>query len=70
MNFTQLTNSTTGHLSNYMLNVLGNEFSRKISKIDPNLMSNGFKHGLSGFTMPLMFNAGQTGINYQLNNKK
>jgi len=70
INDENLYNNINLHLSNYMLNVLGNEFSRKISKIDPNLMSNGFKHGLSGFTMPLMFSAGQTGINYQLNNKK
>ncbi len=54
------------HLGNYGFSVAGNYLSGKVGSINPSLMSGGMKHGLSGFGVPLMFNAAGTSLQFPI----
>ncbi|MGV3613393.1 MAG: hypothetical protein ACO1N0_20715 [Fluviicola sp.] len=59
-----LNQNISSHLGNYALSLTGNYLSGKVGSVPIPLMSGGMKHGVSGFALPLMFNAASTGIKF------
>jgi hypothetical protein len=49
------------HCGNYLISVAGNYVSGGIGKINPQFMSGGMKHGISGFGAPLLINSATGG---------
>ena len=48
------------HIYGYGFSLLGNTISNKIGTTNSVFMSEGMKHGLAGFTIPILFNAGSS----------
>jgi len=68
MNDKNVHQNINSHFGNYLISVAGNYVSGGISKINPQFISGGMKHGLSGFGAPLLINTVTGGIlNFKTN---